>query len=303
MTAITAVRKWSEFIYRLGSTREPGCDPTQTPVEDLGNGILRWTATDTYCVTTTITSNPNGSYRLEVINPNGTRETLDAVGSDFYFQNPDRLPQTVTIDHRFNNGDRASYVGTIEITEEFGQPYVLSEQYQGSLLLRKSKPVQFSLTRSNDFSAPPDEFRAEFPGGTVVSLLIPFSAPESSPDFSLPTLGQISLKGKTLEFQLHYEEDSDLPPQWNRLTVGPLENAGPGVLNGRFVLGPDYSGRGQMLRGRKLDFVARWGDTQTALVILPNGQATSAGPAAGTIHFALLRWNGLASAFGPAPGQ
>jgi len=58
-----------------------------------------------------------------------------------------------------------------------------------------------------------------------------------------------------------------------------------------------------MFRGRKLDFIARWDRRQIATVILPNGQATSSGPAAGALDFLALRWSGLASAFAPSPGS
>lgn len=302
MTAVTAVRKWAEFIYRIGPAREPLCEPSQTPPEDLGGGTIRWTETDAFCVKHTITTHANGNYQIESVHPDGFRESLDAVGSDFYFENPDSVAQTIDFTHEFSSGDRAEYVGTLDLIDFFGTPLVVAEHWTGDLIVRGAKPVTFSLDRANDFPAPPDVFHAAFPGGTEVDLLIPFDQLVSAPDFSLPASGQIAISGKSLEFQLISDDPFGPAPAWNRLVVGPEQNPGRGELNGQFALGRDFSGRGQMLRGRKLDFAAGWNDRQTAQVILPNGQATSTGPAAGLLSFAFLRWSGLASAFGPSPG-
>ena len=302
MTGVTAVRKWGEFIYGVAPPGGASCEPFQTPPEDLGDGRQRWTLRDEFCVEITTTMHLNGDYISEVRYPDGSRETLNVVGSDFFFTNPDGFPLTIHFEHRLSDGDRVEYVGRIDAFDFDGTPFVLAEHYAGEIVLRGSRPVSFSLDRVNDFPAPPDVLHVEFPGGTELDLLIPFDLFLNAPDFSQAAVGEISVSGKSLAFQLVSDDPFGADPRWTRLIVGPESNPGRQELNGHFELGPDFSGRGQMFRGKKLDFAAQWSDTQTAQVILPNGQATSAGPAAGLLSFAFLRWSGLASAFGPSPG-
>jgi hypothetical protein len=300
MTALSAVRKWSIFLYNVG-VGEPTCEPSQTPVEELGDGVQRWTIHDGFCIDTTVTSYPDGSYDLDIVNPDAIQEHVESRASDFLIP-PYGGPQRVDFVHSLSTGDKAAYTTFPEVVDAGGFAQLLAEHTVGRLTPKHGKPVDFTLERSYDFPPPPDEFTATFSDGTRLQLTIPYDWFIGALDFHSPAVGSIRVQGKTLAFQL-VSDDPDKDPRWNRLVVGSSKVKGKATAeNGQFALDRGFAGHGQMFRGRKLEYAASWNSAQVAQVVLPTGQASSAGPAAGLIDFLHLRWSGLASQFGPTPG-
>ena len=302
MTTVTATRRWAEFIYRIRRPEPRQCEPFVGELVRNSDGSVSRLHIDEQCTRTYVTVFPSLSYRRQITYRDGLRETIEAVAGD-YLHPPGGNPQTFRITHRFSNGNRAQYVEKLELFD-FGEgapAEILAEHYQGAFVSRSAR-VPFSLDRHLDVLAPPemDTFRSTLPGGAKIALEILIAPVERQPLFEKPAVGTLTLRGRKMPFRLTARDADE--QRWDELAIGPAdpEDRRGRVPNGFFLLGDDFSGRGQMYRGRKLDFVARWDARQTAQVVFASGQVTSAGPSAGLQDFLTLRWSGIAS--GVAPG-
>ena len=300
MTAIVGIKRWSAFLYGLpaGPAR---CEFSQT-ITDNGDGSFSVVQRDEQCAVTEATSFPDGSFVKDVDYPGSMREHVTGQTSDF-LQEPNLFPQRYDIHHTLSDGNSADYQVHLDLVEDFGFIFVAREEYAGQFRLGR-KAIPFTFAHSNDLIDPvPDQFHVSMPGDTVLDMAIPFDFNTfAGPDFAQPTTGTLTLKGKPLSFVLTSDDPTAARPRWTRLVVGSAEPQSVDALHGEFLLEPDYGGRGQMFRGNRLDFATRWNGNAVARVLLPNGQVTQAGPTAGILDFALLRWSGLASVSGPVPG-
>ena len=88
---------------------------------------------------------------------------------------------------------------------------------KGDLHLDGSRPIAFTLDRSNDFPPPPDLLQVTFAPGTLLELNIPFDPFTPGPDFFQPAEGVLTLKGKELPFRLISTDPFAFPSRWDRL--------------------------------------------------------------------------------------
>jgi hypothetical protein len=297
MTTVTVVKRWAEFIYGI---RPRLCQPSRSEPVPNPDGSTTQVSTEDDCSRRVLTVYPDQSFRNEIRYPDGLREVVEARTSNFLHP-PNLNPQTFEYTDRISNGNHAEYTRTLELFDlGLGSAVILAEHYRGRLTLKGTR-IPFTLDRQLDDFAPPtlDKFSAVLPGGARIAAEVSVFFNRTL-NLAVPAQGTVTLRGRAMRFQLiATNPDSG---QWDRMVVGTPGARGQ-AANGEFLLGRDFSGRGQMRRGRKLDFVARWNDRATALLILPNGQTTSAGPAGGLIDFLALRWSGLAAEGGPKPGS
>jgi hypothetical protein len=299
MTTVVTLQRWAEFLYGLRAPTQ-ACEPfVGEPIFDEEAFTLTQETIDedcTHVVTTFFLL--DGGYTQELTYVGGLVELVEG-----FVHLPEAGTQLIEVSHEFSNGHSVVYDILLEVVEIAPGFFIqISAHWDGELRFG-GDTVHFSLDREFGLNGPPaDLFRAEMPAGTEVTLEVPLDPfTLEIPDFFQASAGELEIQGKSFPFELHSDEPEAEHPRWTRLKVGngPVKGKSP---NGEFLIGADFSGRGQMFRGKKLDFIARWGSSAVATVILPNGQATSAGPVAGLLDFAQLRWSGVASSNGPTPG-
>lgn len=298
LSTVTLTRKWAEFLYAIRPPVQNGCEPFASELVFDEDGTFHQTVIDEDCTRTEITGFPDLSYTMDILYSNGLREEMSSAPSEFLPPPLESLPRTFAIQHEFSNGNHVAYTHELDWTEDLS---VEAEHFTGSFTLQNEK-LTFALDRVNSFDSPPDRFRATLPGGVDYTLDIPRDPFELRLDFRFPAEGVLKMPEGALPFRL-IATNPDTDRRWDRLEVGPkLAGRRRGVVNGTFALERNFSGGGQMFRGKRLDFVVRWNRGQTGQVVLPNGTSATAGPAEGLLAFLNLRWSGLASGFGPSPG-
>jgi hypothetical protein len=293
MTTVVTLQKWAEFLYDLRGPAEV-CEPfLGEPVFDFLNFTITQEALSDRCThTLSVLSLLDGAYVQDITYASGLEEHVEA------FPLPrEGSEQVWSFSHEFSNGNSAEY-DLILTLEEIAPEFFITvgQEWVGDFSLG-DRSVEFTLERELGFNGPPEDFfEAELPGGTRVELTVPIDPVDNVPNFADEAVGVVTIQGKPFPIRLLSGDGA----RWTRLRVG---NGKKGNSpNGDFLINEDFSGRGQMFKGKKLDFIARWNKNAVATVILPNGQATSAGPIAGLLDFAQLRWSGVASNADPTPG-
>jgi hypothetical protein len=299
MSAVLAVKQWALFAYHL---QPPGphvrdleiLDPVFNDDGSFSQTFLLEDGTDYSYV-----FYPDQHYTEETDYPDGSTESRLATPVEFF--EPAQSWKKYHFTQTQSTGVSGDYTVEFFFQEtSLGFWSVTGSQHEGTVNF-SNKSVHFSLDRDY-VSFGPDHFTCQPTASAQLALTVPFDFFFLKADLTRPTTGTLTLGSRTLGFSL-FADHVDVLPQWDRLTVGPLKGKPKAnEPNGTFLLGSDFSGRGQLFRGRKLSFVARWNAKQIANIIQPNGLAGSAGPAAGLVDLANIRWSGLASGLGPAPG-
>lgn len=337
LSAIVLIQRFAQAVYRFLPPVDNGCPPTDTGFIDNGDGTFTRRLTTADCSRVVIT-NFGGSpsdYDIDTTLSSGIRELLQVRTAESFNGGPGK----VSFVHTFSTGDRVEYLQELQqeaALDEGGAPiFGLSFWYalvsNGSVRLRSGQSMNFELRQTKSYDCfnffngtdlppdvcdewfvfneefgvmvpRPDRLHVELQGGArgTLDLSIPVLDPFAGiPDFALDTTGTIDLGGGPIGVRLF--TDTPEAPGWKFWETG-----GPGYA-GSFLLGEGFSGGGQAFRTgagsrRRLHFAARWNRSGIGTVILPNGQTRPAGPTSGALEFGNLKWSGLASAFGPAPG-